>query len=105
MRVAILGVLALVVFGVLFLRLWSLQILSTDEYRAAALQNQQRTVSIEAPRGSILDRSGNVLVKNVASNAVVLWPASLPQKKGRDTEVRACDPPPDALPGASEADP
>ncbi len=89
MRVAILGVLALVVFGVLFLRLWSLQILSTDEYRAAALQNQQRTVSIEAPRGSILDRSGNVLVKNVASNAVVLWPASLPQKKGRDTEVRA----------------
>ena len=89
MRVAILGVLALVVFGVLFLRLWSLQILSTDEYRAVALQNQQRTVSIEAPRGSILDRNGHVLVKNVASNAVVLWPASLPQKKGRDTEVRA----------------
>ncbi len=58
MRVAILGVLALIVFGVLFLRLWSLQILSTDEYRAAALQNQQRTVSIEAPRGSIVDRSG-----------------------------------------------
>ena len=89
MRVAILGMLALVVFGVLFLRLWSLQILSTDEYRAAALQNQQRTVSIEAPRGSILDRSGHVLVKNVASNAVVLWPASLPRRKGRDTEVRA----------------
>ena len=89
MRVAILGVLALVVFGVLFLRLWSLQILSTDEYRTAALQNQQRTVSIEAPRGSILDRSGHVLVKNVASNAVVLWPASLPLRKGRDTEVHA----------------
>jgi penicillin-binding protein 2 len=89
MRVAVLGVLALIAFGVLFLRLWSLQILSTDEYRAVALQNLQRTVSIEAPRGSIVDRNGRVLVKNMASNAVVLWPSDLPQGNGRDTEVRA----------------
>jgi penicillin-binding protein 2 len=88
MRVAILGGIALVAFGVLFLRLWSLQILSTDHYRAAALDNQLRRVSIEAPRGSILDRNGRVLVGNVASTAVVLWPASLPTGDGRDTEVR-----------------
>ena len=36
MRVAILGGIALIVFGVLFLRLWSLQILSPDKYRTAA---------------------------------------------------------------------
>jgi penicillin-binding protein 2 len=88
MRVAILGGVALMAFGVLFLRLWSLQILSTDEYRAAALDNQLRLESIEAPRGSILDRNGRVLVRNAASTAVVLWPASLPSGDGRDTEVR-----------------
>jgi penicillin-binding protein 2 len=88
MRVAILGGVALLVFGVLFLRLWSLQILSSDQYLAAALDNQLRRVSIEAPRGTILDRNGRVLVRNVASTAVVLWPASLPTGGGRDTEVR-----------------
>jgi len=88
MRVAMLGGFALVAFLVLFFRLWSLQILSPDEYRAAALDNQLRTVSIEAPRGPVLDRDGRILVRNVASTAVVVWPASLPQGNGRDTEVR-----------------
>jgi penicillin-binding protein 2 len=87
-RVAVLGGFALVIFAVLFLRLWSLQILSTDKYRTAALDNQLRRVSIEAPRGAILDRDGRVLVRNIASTAVVLWPASLPTGDGRDTEVR-----------------
>jgi penicillin-binding protein 2 len=89
MRVAILGIVALVAFGTLFLRLWSLQILSTQEYRAVADSNLRRTDSFEAPRGSILDRNGRVLVRNVASTAVVLWPAFLPNGNGRDTEVRA----------------
>jgi penicillin-binding protein 2 len=88
MRVAILGGVALIVFGVLFLRLWSLQILSSDKYRTAAVENQLRRDSIEAPRGTIVDRYGRVLVRNVASTAVVLWPASLPHGSGRDTEVR-----------------
>jgi penicillin-binding protein 2 len=89
MRVAILGGIALIAFGVLFLRLWSLQILSPDKYRTAALDNQLRRDLIEAPRGTIVDRHGRVLVRNVASTAVVLWPASLPNGSGRDTEVRA----------------
>ncbi|HEU0304300.1 MAG TPA: penicillin-binding protein 2 [Gaiellaceae bacterium] len=88
MRVAILGGIALIVFGVLFLRLWSLQILSPDKYRTAALDNQLRRDLIEAPRGTIVDRHGRVLVNNIASTAVVLWPASLPRASGRDTEVR-----------------
>ena len=88
MRVAVLGGVALLVFAVLFLRLWSLQILSPDKYRTAALNNQLRLDRIEAPRGTIVDRSGRVLVRNVASTAVVVWPASLPKASGRDTEVR-----------------
>ncbi|TML11997.1 MAG: penicillin-binding protein 2 [Actinobacteria bacterium] len=88
LRVAILGGLALVVFGVLFLRLWSLQILSSSHYLAAAQNNQLRTVEIEAPRGPILDRQGRVLVTNVAGTAIDLWPVDLPRGTGRDTELR-----------------
>jgi penicillin-binding protein 2 len=88
MRVAILGAFALIAFGVLFLRLWSLQILSPDKYRTAAAENQLRRDSIEAPRGTIVDRYGRVIVRNVSSTAVVVWPASLPTGSGRDTEVR-----------------
>src|ERR1044071_1696776 len=62
LRVAILGAIALAVFAVLLLRLWSLQILSCSEYETAALNNQLRTFPIEAPRGPILDRNGRVLV-------------------------------------------
>ena len=36
-----LGVIALLVFAVLFLRLWSLQVLSGDEYLNAAQNNQR----------------------------------------------------------------
>ena len=51
LRVAILGVVALAAFGVLFLRLWSLQVLSGDDYLNAAQSNQLRLVRVEAPRG------------------------------------------------------
>ncbi|HET6622906.1 MAG TPA: penicillin-binding protein 2 [Gaiellaceae bacterium] len=82
LRVGILGALALVVFGVLFLRLWSLQVLSGDEYLNAAQNNQLRLVRIEAPRGPILDRHGRVVVSNVAGTAVRLWVGDMP-KQGR----------------------
>jgi penicillin-binding protein 2 len=88
LRVAILGAVALVVFGILFLRLWSLQILSGSHYLEEALNNQIRTLRIEAPRGSILDRNGHVLVTNVAGTAVDLSPTDLPKGAGRDTELR-----------------
>ena len=73
MRVAILGGIALIAFGVLFLRLWSLQILSAREVRNGRAQNQLRRDRIEeAPRGTIVDWNGRVLVRNVASTAVAL---------------------------------
>ena len=87
LRVAILGVVALVVFAVLFLRLWSLQILSGTKYEAAALNNQLRTLRVEAPRGPILDRYGRTLVTNVGATAVDLWPVDLP-KQGRYAEMK-----------------
>ena len=82
LRVGILGALALVVFGVLLLRLWSLQVLSGATYLDAAQNNQLRTLRVEAPRGPILDRSGRVIVGNTPGTAVKLWVGDLP-KRGR----------------------
>jgi penicillin-binding protein 2 len=87
LRVAILAAIALVVFAVLFLRLWSLQILSGTKYENAALNNQIRTVRRDAPRGNIVDRYGRVLVTNVGATAVEVWPADLP-KQGRYAEMK-----------------
>ena len=78
LRIGILVGVALLVFGVLFFRLWALQVLSGPQYLQAALDNQLRSVRIEAPRGMILDRKGRELVTNVPGTAVQLWPADLP---------------------------
>ncbi|HVM69646.1 MAG TPA: hypothetical protein VM204_07415, partial [Gaiellaceae bacterium] len=87
LRVGILGFVVLVVFALLFLRLWALQVLSGDRYLVAAQENQIRTLRLEAPRGSILDRNGVPLVTNVPGTAVRLWPADMP-KEGRYAMVQ-----------------
>jgi penicillin-binding protein 2 len=87
LRIGILGALALAAFAVLFLRLWSLQVLSGDRYLRAAQNNQVRTLPLEAPRGVIYDRNGHVLVANKPDTAVRVWVADLP-KKHRYQELR-----------------
>ena len=78
LRIAILGGIALAVFGILIFRLWALQVLSGPQYLQNALDNQLRSVPVEAPRGAILDRMGRTIVGNQAGTAVQLWPADLP---------------------------
>jgi penicillin-binding protein 2 len=82
LRVGMLAALALAIFAVLFLRLWALQVLSGDRYLLAAQDNQLRSVRVEAPRGSIVDRAGRTVVSNVPGTAVKIWTADLP-KEGR----------------------
>jgi penicillin-binding protein 2 len=77
--VAVLGFLALTVFAVLFLRLWALQVLSGNKYLDQANLNRVRTLSIDAPRGLILDRHGHVLVRNTLGTSIDLWPVDLPK--------------------------
>src|SRR6058998_2166873 len=81
LRIGVLGMLALVVFAVLFLRLWALQVLSGAQYLRAAQNNQLRTVRTPAPRGPILDRNGRVLVTVRAGTEVQIWPSSLPKSR------------------------
>jgi len=80
-RVGILGIVALAVFAVLFFRLWSLQVLTGEKYLAEAQGNQLREIRLEAPRGTILDRRGRVIVDNVAGTAVKLWVGDLPANR------------------------
>lgn len=77
-RIAVLGVIAVAVFAVLFFRLWALQVISGDAYLRDARDNQIRTFRVQAPRGPIIDRNGEVLVTNVPGTVVNLWPAYVP---------------------------
>ena len=79
-RIGILGFLVLAAFGVLFFRLWALQVLSGAQHLRAAENNQLRTLRVEAARGPIVDRKGRALVENTIATAVRVWPADLPEK-------------------------
>jgi penicillin-binding protein 2 len=78
LRLGVLGAIVLFAFAVLFFRLWALQVLSGEQYLAAAQNNQLRSIRIEAPRGPILDNRGRTLVGNKLAKVVRVWPASLP---------------------------
>jgi penicillin-binding protein 2 len=78
LRVAVMGGVALVLFAVVFFRLWYLQVLSGDQYVSQANSNQVREVRIQAPRGDIVDRNGDAMVVNRIANAVEIELAKLP---------------------------
>ncbi len=78
MRVAMLGVVAFVMFAIIFFRLWYLQVLSGDQYRAQATDNRVRNLQLPAPRGSILDRNGRILVTSTQATVIQISPSRLP---------------------------
>jgi penicillin-binding protein 2 len=78
LRVAIISGVAMVMFGVIFFRLWYLQVLSGEQYVAQANANQSRELPIAAPRGEILDREGQSIVTSTTTNAVQIVPSALP---------------------------
>ena len=73
-RVAVIGGVALMAFAIIFFRLWYLQVLSGDKYEAQARGNVVREIKVQAPRGEIVDRNGNVLVDNRSGLALVISP-------------------------------
>jgi penicillin-binding protein 2 len=77
-RVAGVGVVAFVLFGIVFFRLWYLQVLDGDKYLAQARDNRVRTERIQAPRGEIVDVNNFPLVDNRKATVVSLDPASIP---------------------------
>ena len=86
-RVAVIGGLALVVFAVIFFRLWYLQVLSGDRYLAEAQGNRVREITVQAPRGEIRDRDGKALVTSRTAQALQVRAEELPGDPQRRNEV------------------
>lgn len=71
-RVRVIAGVVVVLFLVLILRLWTLQVVDAKSYVAAVTQNEIRVVSIPAPRGQIVDRNDTVLAGNEVVQEIVL---------------------------------
>lgn len=55
---------AVLVFLLLLLRLWYLQVISYEELYERSVRNRTRMLMMEAPRGPVYDRHGTLLVDN-----------------------------------------
>jgi penicillin-binding protein 2 len=94
LRVAILSGIAMVMFGVIFFRLWYLQILTGERYVQKSAANYTRELPIAAPRGEILDREGRPFVISKTTNAVEIVPGLLPsgiQRQAREYKERLAE--------------
>ena len=84
LRLGILGIVVLSLFGALFARLWILQVMDAAEYRTAVEANSIREVQEDAPRGRILDRTGRVIVDNEVARVVTVNPFELDETDDHD---------------------
>lgn len=79
LRLSVIGLIVVVLFAVIVLKLWSLQVLDARSYGAAVNSNILRIATVPAPRGDIVDRNGAVLVGNATQEDVVLSRAEAAQ--------------------------
>ena len=63
-RLAVFVAAAAIVFLLLLMRLWYLQVISFERFQQRSLQNRLRVLTLAAPRGPIYDRRGELLVDN-----------------------------------------
>src|SRR3989441_4080513 len=69
-RLSILQYVITVVFSVLAVSFWVLQVVEHAKCEEMAENNHQRTLALRAPRGLVLDRDGKVLVENRQSYSI-----------------------------------
>ena len=86
-RIITYGLVILLTFGLLATRLYQLQIIQGDYFQLWADRNRFRLVPLNASRGIIYDRQGNILVRNVPSFTVALIPAYLPDDPAEEEAV------------------
>ena len=77
-RIAILTAVVIAALATVLLRLWSLQVLDGQHYRALAQDHGVLDVRVHPPRGEILDRNGKVLVDNRTVMSLEMRPSDLP---------------------------
>lgn len=96
-RVAGFGGVLVLLFSLLLGRLWLLQVVRGETYRTLAQENRGRTVRTTAPRGTIVDASGKVMVSNRAQFSVFLHLDELPQSKRKPKLKKGAKKPPDPV--------
>src|SRR6266702_4980305 len=69
-RLSILQYVITVLFSVLAVSFWVLQVVEHAKFEEMAENNHQRTLALRAPRGVVFDRDGKVLVENRASRSI-----------------------------------
>ncbi len=72
LRLQIIYYIAIVIFAALIARLWYLQVMNSGGFAERARANRIRVIPIPAPRGTIYDRNGKVLVTSKSSYNIVL---------------------------------
>ena len=73
----LMAVLGVLVFLILVIKLFSLQILRHDELEAKALDQQTRSTEVAATRGTIYDRNGNIMAISATAETVILSPLEM----------------------------
>ena len=74
-RIVILGIIfGVVTFGILFAKLWQLQVVEHDTLTERAVKQQTRVTTSNAHRGTIFDANGDVLAISGSVKNVVLSP-------------------------------
>ena len=70
--------------GLLALAFFRVQVLGSNTYRLTAESNRLRPLDLAAPRGTVLDRYGEIIADNVPGFAITLLPAPA-------EEMESCD--------------
>src|SRR5947209_9097998 len=71
-RLSVLQYVITVVFSVLAVSFWVLQVVQHAKFEEMAENNHQRTLALRAPRGIVFDREGKVLVENRHSYSIAI---------------------------------
>lgn len=79
-RALIIGLILLGWALILVFRLFDLQVLAHDNLVQRARRQQEKVELVDAPRGSIFDRNGNLLAISSPSHFVVVDPKRIPDK-------------------------
>ncbi len=87
MRLSLVAVVVAACFVALFARLWYLQVMEAPALAVQATANSRRTVSVDAPRGRILDMNGKVLVDNRTQIVVLIDRAQFRKVADKDALV------------------
>ncbi len=77
-------VMGVALFALLFVKLYQLQILRHEELQGMALDQQTRSTEITASRGTIYDRSGNILAISATAETVFLSPLELAEEMEKE---------------------